>query len=52
MNTQIHPLAQAPLGLVYVALIVLQRHRVARVGATLTLLGALVGTCALASGWI
>lgn len=50
MNTPWQSVAQAPLALVYVAMIVLQRHRVARIGATMTLLGALVGACAFTLG--
>ena len=39
MNTLWQFLKQAPLGLVYVALVVLQRHRTARIGAMLGVLG-------------
>ena len=50
MKTPLLTLARAPLGLVYVTLIVLQRHRAARLGAAVAVLGALAGTCAVAIG--
>ena len=50
MSRPLLTLARAPLGVLYVTMIVLQRHRAARLGAAIAIFGALAVTYALAIG--